>query len=53
MKKNGYPLLTIKQLMKEIEEMQKQKEATQTSMTKAAKCMRPKSSPIPITFCMP
>ena len=34
MKKNGYPLLTIKQLMKEIEEMQKQKEATQTSMTK-------------------
>ena len=33
MKKNGYPLSTIKQLMKEIEESQKQKEVTQISMT--------------------
>ena len=34
MKKNGYPLSTIKQLMKEIEEKQKQKEVTQISVTK-------------------
>ena len=33
MKKNGYPFSTIKQLMKEIEESQKQKEVTQVSMT--------------------
>ena len=33
LKKNGYPLSTIKQLMKEIEESQKQKEVTQISMT--------------------
>ena len=33
LKKNGYPLCTIKQLMKEIEESQKQKEVTQVSMT--------------------
>ena len=32
-KKNGYPLSTIKQLMKEIEENQKQKQVTQISMT--------------------
>ena len=33
MKKNGYPLWTIKQLMKEIEKSQTQKEVTQISMT--------------------
>ena len=33
LKKNGYPLSTIKQLMKEVEEKQKQKEVTQISMT--------------------
>ena len=33
LKKNGYPLSTIKQLMKEIEEKQKQKEITQIGMT--------------------
>ena len=33
LKKNGYPLSTIKLLMKEIEESQKQKEVTQVSMT--------------------
>ena len=33
LKKNGYPLSTIKQLMKEIEESQKQKEVTQVGMT--------------------
>ena len=33
LKRNGYPLWTIKQLMKEIEEKQKQKEVTQISMT--------------------
>ena len=33
MKKNSYPFSTIKQLMKEIEESQKQKEVTQVSMT--------------------
>ena len=33
MKKNGYSLWTIKQLMKEIEEKQKQKEVTQINMT--------------------
>ena len=33
MKKNGYPLLTIKQLMKDIEESQKQNEVTQVSTT--------------------
>ena len=33
MKKNGYPLSTIKQLMKDIEESQKQNEVTQVSMT--------------------
>ena len=33
LKKNGYPLSTIKQLMKEIEESQKQKEVTQVSTT--------------------
>ena len=33
MKKNGYTLSTIKQLMKEIEEKQKQKKVTQISMT--------------------
>ena len=32
LKKNGHPLLTIKQLMKEIEESQKQKEVTQASI---------------------
>ena len=32
-KKNGHPLSTIKQLMKEIEENQKQKQVTQISMT--------------------
>ena len=32
LKKNGSPLMTIKQLMKEIEEIQKQKEVTQVSM---------------------
>ena len=30
LKKNGYPLSTIKQLMKEIEESQKQKEVTES-----------------------
>ena len=33
LKKNGYTLSTIKQLMKEIEEKQKQKEVTQISVT--------------------
>ena len=33
LKKNGYPLSTIKQLMKKIEESQKQKEVTQVGMT--------------------
>ena len=33
LKKNGYPLSTIKQLMKETEESQIQKEVTQVSMT--------------------
>ena len=33
LKKNGYTLSTIKQLMKEIEEKQKQKKVTQISMT--------------------
>ena len=33
LKENGYPLLTIKGLMKEIEEKQKQKEVTQISVT--------------------
>ena len=33
LKKNGYPLSTIKQLMKEIEEKEKQKKVTQISMT--------------------
>ena len=33
MKKSGYPLSTIKQLMKDIEESQKQNEVTQVSMT--------------------
>ena len=32
MKKTGYPLSTIKQVMKEIEVKQKQKELTQISM---------------------
>ena len=32
MKKNGYPLSTIKQLMKDIEKSQKQNEVTQVSM---------------------
>ena len=33
LKKNGYPLSAIKQLMKETEERQKQKKITQISMT--------------------
>ena len=33
LKKNGYPLSTVKQLMKEIEEKQKQKKVTQISVT--------------------
>ena len=33
LKKNSCPLSAIKQLMKEIEEKQKQKEVTQISMT--------------------
>ena len=33
LKKNDYPLSKIKQLMKEIEESQKQKEVTQVGMT--------------------
>ena len=33
LKKNGYPLSTIKKLMQEIEEKQKQKEVTQVSVT--------------------
>ena len=33
---NAYPLSAIKHLMKEIEEKQKQKEATQLSMTEQA-----------------
>ena len=33
LKKNGYPLSTVKQLIKEIEEKQKQKKVTQISVT--------------------
>ena len=33
LKKNGYPSLTIRQLMQEIEESQKEKEVTQVSVT--------------------
>ena len=36
LKKNAYPLSTIKHLMKEIEEKQKQKKVTQISMTEQA-----------------
>ena len=32
LRKNNYPLWTIKQLMKEVEESQKQKEVSQISM---------------------
>ena len=52
LKKNGYPLLAIKQLMKEIEERQKQKEVTH-QYDRAAKSIRAEGSLITITFCGP
>ena len=50
MKKNGYPLPTIKQLMKEIEESKKQKEVTQVSRTVQPNPQEQKVLLIPLHF---
>ena len=53
MKKNGYPLWTIKQLMKEIEEKQKQKEVTQISMTEQSNPQEQKIHSLLLPFAGP
>ena len=53
MKKNGYPLSTIKQLMKEIEERQKQKEVTQINMTEQRNLQEQKVHSLLLPFAGP
>ena len=53
LKKNGYPLLTLKQLMKEIEEKQKQKEVTQISVTEQPNPQEQKVHSLLLSFVGP
>ena len=53
MKKNGYPLSTIKQLMKEIEEKQKLKEITQIGMAEQPSLQEQKVHSLLLLFLGP
>ena len=53
LKENGYPLLTIKGLMKEIEEKQKQKEVTQISVTEQSNPQEQKVHSLLLPFVGP
>ena len=53
MKKNGYPLSTIIQLMKEIEERQKQKEVIQISMKVLPNPLEQKVQSLILPFVVP
>ena len=53
LKKNGYPLSTMSQLMKEIEEKQKEKEVTQISMTEQSNPQEEKVHSLLLPFTGP